>query len=155
MLHCHEHDGHDVLSIFPDYVCWHGMHIIHATFSIVVSFIFIIISMIVALTYFESKSSSHDISARVNSRSDVFIILMKISLIYIFAFLLDKSYQWLIIVVLMILSSTAFLNFRNHWPYYSDKMNKFFCIITGIFLWGNFVLLIAKILEYTEFSGAL
>ena len=74
MLHCHSSHGHTVLTLFPELQCWHGMHIIHATFSIVVSSIFIIISLIVSLTYFESKSASHDISARVNSRADVFLI---------------------------------------------------------------------------------
>jgi hypothetical protein len=49
----------------------------------------------------------------------------------------------------------AYSNFRNNWPYFNDKMTKFYCVLTGIFLWANFNLLIAKILESTEFSGAL
>lgn len=57
--------------------------------------------------------------------------------------------------MLLILSFAAYSNFRYHWPYYNDKMNKFFCALTGIFLWSNLVLFIAKILENTEFSGAL
>lgn len=155
MLHCHTSHGHTVLTLFPTYECWHGAHIIHATFSMVVSFIFIIISLIVSLTYFESKNSSHDTSARVNSRADVFIVFMKIVCIYIFAFIPYEEYHWLVIAVLLILSFTAFFNYRNSWPYYNDKMTKFLCVLTGIFAWGNVCLLIAKILEYTEFSGAL
>jgi len=155
MLHCHAVEGVEVLTLFEDFECWHGMHIIHATFSIVVSSVFIIISLVVALTYFESKSASHDISARVNSRADVFIILMKIILIYIFAFLPYPEYHWFIIAVLLIVSFTAYFNYRNNWPYYSDRMNKFFCALTGIFLWANVILFIAKLLENTDFSGAL
>jgi hypothetical protein len=143
------------LTLFPDVSCWHGTHIIHASFSIVVSFIFIVIAIIVSLTYFESKGASHDISARVNSRADVFIILMKITLIYLFAFLARKEYHWFIIAALLIVSFTAYFNFRNNWPYYSDRMNKFFCVLTGTFLWANVALFIAKILEQTRFSGAL
>jgi len=155
MLHCHAVEGVEVLTLFEDFECWHGMHIIHATFSIVVSSVFIIISLVVALTYFESKSASHDISARVNSRADVFIILMKIILIYIFAFLPYPEYHWFIIAVLLIVSFTAYFNYRNNWPYYSDRMNKFFCALTGIFLWANVIHFIAKPLENTDFSGAL
>ena len=155
MLHCHTEHGHSYLTLFPEFECWHGIHLIHASFSIVVSTIFIIISLIVSLTYFESKSASHDISARVNSRADVFIIFLKIVLIYIFAFIPYVTYHWFIIVVLIIVSFVAFYNFRNNWPYYSDKMNKFFCILTGIFLWANVVLFLAKVLENTDFSGAL
>jgi hypothetical protein len=34
-------------------------------------------------------------------------------------------------------------------------LNIFFCALTGLFLWGNLVLFLAKLLESTEFSGAL
>lgn len=34
-------------------------------------------------------------------------------------------------------------------------MNKYFCVMTGIFLWANILLIIVKILEYTEFDGGL
>jgi fumarate reductase subunit D len=68
------------------------MHIIHATFALVIAFVFIIISLIVILTYFDSQSTSHDISARVNSRAEVFVIFTKIVLIYFFVFLADTQY---------------------------------------------------------------
>ena len=144
-----------MLTLFPHFECWHGMHIIHATFSIVVSFVFIIICLIVSLTYFDTQSGSHDISARVNSRADVFVVLLKIILTYMYVFVGQDRYQWILIAMLLILSFTAYTNFRNHWPYYNDKMNRFFCVLTGIFFWSNVVLFIAKVLENTEFSGAL
>jgi lipopolysaccharide export LptBFGC system permease protein LptF len=34
-------------------------------------------------------------------------------------------------------------------------MNIFFCALTGLFLWANLVLFLAKMLENTDFSGAL
>lgn len=114
-----------------------------------------IISLIVSLTYFESKGASHDISARVNSRADTFIIFLKIVLIYLYAFLVSTSYHWLIIAALLILSITNYFNFRTSWPYYSDHMNKFFCVLSGIFVYGNLCLFIAKIFESAKFSGAL
>ena len=83
-----------------------------------------IISLIVSLTYFESKSSSHEISARVNSRADTMVIVMKFLLIYIYAFLYKEEYHWFIIAVLLIVSFTSYSNYRNGWPYYSDRMNK-------------------------------
>lgn len=45
--------------------------------------------------------------------------------------------------------------FRDNWPYYSDFMNKLMSLVTGIFVWGNVVLVIVKILENTEFDGGL
>jgi hypothetical protein len=155
MINCVSKNGVLVHVSFPELQCWTGMHIIHATFAMVIAFVFIIICLVVILTYFDSQSTSHDIAARVNSRSEVFVIFMKIVLIYFFVFLANPEYQWFIIALLNILSVIAYSNFRNNWPYFNDKMTKFYCVLTGIFLWANFNLLIAKILESTEFSGAL
>jgi hypothetical protein len=55
----------------------------------------------------------------------------------------------------LIVSFASYFNFRNNWPYYSDRMNKFFCVLNGVFVWGNVTLFLAKILETTDFSGAL
>ena len=54
-----------------------------------------------------------------------------------------------------ILSLIAYRNFRKNLPYFNDKMNKFYCIVTGNFLWQSVVLTLCKILEHTEFNGAL
>lgn len=80
---------------------------------------------------------------------------MKVILTALYAFFNRSNYQWLIIGILFILSFISYINYKIHWPYFNDKMNKFFCVLTGIFLWANFVLLIAKILEKTDFSGSL
>ena len=83
MLRCE--DG--ALTLFPDVKCWEGAHIIHACFAIIVSIIFILIAFVVSLTYYESRSTSNDLAAKVTSRADVFIVIMKTILLYIFAFL--------------------------------------------------------------------
>lgn len=55
MIDCHaDEEGALVNIYFESFPCWTGQHIIHATFAIVVSIIFILVSMIVGLTYFDS-----------------------------------------------------------------------------------------------------
>lgn len=54
-----------------------------------------------------------------------------------------------------IMSVIIYQGFRNNWPYYSDYMNKLMSLVTGIFVWGNIVLIIVKLLESTEFDGGL
>ena len=54
-----------------------------------------------------------------------------------------------------IMSFIIYKGFRDNWVYYSDFMNKLMSLVTGLFLWGNFVLIIVKILENTEFDGGL
>jgi hypothetical protein len=80
---------------------------------------------------------------------------MKTILLYLFAFLAKSQYHWFIIAVLIILSIIAYFNYRSNWPYFNDKMNVFFCALTALFIWGNIVLFLAKLLEDTEFSGAI
>jgi len=143
------------LTLYNTTQCWQGAHIIHAAFAIVISIIFIVISGVVAMTYFESRSTSNDLVAKVTSRADIFIVIMKTILMYLFAFLASETYHWFIIAVLIIVSFIAYFNYRNNWPYFNDKMNVFFCALTGLFLWGNLVLVLAKLLENTDFSGAL
>lgn len=143
------------MTIYPDTECWTGAHIIHASFAIVISIIFIMISTVVSLTYFESRSTSNDLAAKVTSRADVFIVIMKTILLYIFSFLAYQQYHWFIIAVLIIVSFIAYFNYRSNWPYFNDKMNVFFCALTALFFWANLVLILAKLLENTDFSGAL
>ena len=44
--------------------CWAGLHFLHFICSVVVSIVFIIISLIVALTYFECNESEENHSAK-------------------------------------------------------------------------------------------
>lgn len=113
------------------------------------------ISLVVSLTYFESRSTSNDLAAKVTARADVFIVIMKTILLYLFAFLARQTYHWFIIAVLIIVSFIAYFNYRSNWPYFNDRMNVFFCALCGLFLWANLVLFLAKMLENTDFSGAL
>ena len=73
LLCCINKDGNLVHSTFTEVKCWDGIHILHASFSVVVSCIFICISMVVALTYFETKGTSNDPSARIHSRVVCFL----------------------------------------------------------------------------------
>jgi len=84
MLRC---DSNGQMTLFKDVTCWQSTHIIHASFAIIVSIIFVMIAFVVSLTYFESRSTSNDLAAKVTSRADVYIVIMKTILLYIFSFL--------------------------------------------------------------------
>lgn len=67
-------------SNFEDVKCFVGWHLIHTIVSVLFNVIFVIISLIVALNYYESRISSDKKEARSNSRADVFFIVNKIAL---------------------------------------------------------------------------
>lgn len=85
------------------------MHILHAFFAIIISIFFIATCLIVSLTFFKSRSTSNDASARINSRTDTFILFEKIILNYVYAYLSKEQYHWFLIVLLIVLSGTAYL----------------------------------------------
>jgi hypothetical protein len=49
---------------FPQMQCWTGLHILHATFAIIASIIFVFICLVVALCYYDSHSVSTNPDAK-------------------------------------------------------------------------------------------
>jgi hypothetical protein len=86
MIECENVDG-VYMNHFGHMECWKNSFYIHALLGIMVSVTFVIICLVVSLTYFESKPEPHNHSARVNSRSDFFMLVAKIINILMFAFL--------------------------------------------------------------------
>jgi hypothetical protein len=66
--------------------------LIYATSSLFINVMFICISLVVGLTYFDSRMTSHEMTAKVNSRADVFVVVEKITLVYMYAFLAEEQY---------------------------------------------------------------
>lgn len=48
--------GQLVLASYPEVECWVGLHILHAAIAITVSIIFILISLIVTITFYETRT---------------------------------------------------------------------------------------------------
>ena len=156
MLECSPEEGETWLGLFPfELVCWKGEHIIHAAFSIVISLIFIGISLIVSLTFYESNGYIGDISAKVNARADFYLIIMQIILSYLYAFFHEPRFHWFIMATLLITSSIGYFMFRANWPYYSTRMNKTLFMANAIFLWGNYCAFLCLLLQNTDFSAGL
>lgn len=57
-------NGNYVHHIFTEMVCWQGIYIVHAVLSIIISVVFVVISLTVSITYFECRSTSSDPTAR-------------------------------------------------------------------------------------------
>ena len=47
------------------------MHIIHATFSIAAAFAFVVLTILITLTFFKNLASPTDASARSDSRCEI------------------------------------------------------------------------------------
>lgn len=65
VLSCvNDRSGKLVHSIFTEIACWQDMYILHAVLAIVISILFLAISLTISITYFECRSTSGDPNAR-------------------------------------------------------------------------------------------
>lgn len=104
--------------------CWSGAYYVHMIFAIIKTVCFIILCLIVQMTYFETKSSSENCAAKSNSRSDVFLLISKIIICFIFIFFGESDNQWILIAILFFLSAFTFFSYYHSLPYYDIKVMK-------------------------------
>lgn len=68
MLSCKDGpNGTQVHQYYPEITCWVGLHILHAAFAGVSSLVFIFISLVVTLTFYETKSLTTNAGARYSN----------------------------------------------------------------------------------------
>jgi hypothetical protein len=64
VLSCEYTQGQYTHILYPQMICFQQYHIIHSFFSIALSFIFMLISLLVSYTFFDTSFISKDPSAR-------------------------------------------------------------------------------------------
>jgi len=155
MVECQTDDnGILVHSSYDNIQCWRGMHLLHGTVALVNIFIFVVISLIVALNYFESRITSNNPTARSNSRADVVFIINKIMLQTTFAFV-PQEWDWPLVILIFVGGLGLWYLYQFDDPYYNEIISKLFKILSGYYMWTCLMLFVAKILENTTFKGGL
>jgi hypothetical protein len=112
------------MDLYNDVVCWQGIFILHASFAVVVSFVFVSICLVAAIALFETKESPNDVSAKVTSGPDFAVLIVKIVILYEYSFIYQEKNHWFLIITSFLMSLIIYKGFRDNWPYYSDYMNK-------------------------------
>ena len=109
--------------------CWEGTYYIHAIISILVSIFFVVICIIIQITFFDTKSSINNPSAKANSKSDVFMLINKVLTLLLFEFLEEFNNQWVLITAIFFLSAFTFFSYYEEMPYYNDRIMKVILIL--------------------------
>ncbi|KAL4452981.1 hypothetical protein ABPG73_000907 [Tetrahymena malaccensis] len=154
LLECEEEDGHLVLANFNDQVCWQGWVLFHQIISSLFNLIFVIISSIVALTFFEPRMTSKNRTARQDSIGEVVFIITKVFCQVLFNFIPEGS-DWFLALLTFVLSSALYWAYNFEEPYYDKEVGTFFNIITTYYLWSNTMLVVSLIFYETSFNGGL
>ncbi len=83
-----------------------------------------LICFFVEKTYYETKNSSLNISAKSGSKADIFLLINKLLTISIY-FLFDETInQWILIGSIFFISASTFFFYFDEMPYYNNKLMK-------------------------------
>eukprot|EP01135_Chromosphaera_perkinsii_P005693 Nk52_evm25s358 gene=Nk52_evmTU25s358 len=154
MLDCSEQDD----NLFDCFDMWHMINIIA---SVVISILFMALSLLVAATFYEDDPLGDAGLARPHARLDAFYLFMK-TLITIMFTLFEKNsqdkslVQWCLIGLLVFVGlSVTYLNIM-YLPYYNFGYCQLRAALMTIFTWSTFCLVITKIINDEDNStGAL
>jgi hypothetical protein len=112
-------------NIYSDQIiCWNGIYYLHAFLSIFTSLTFFFICFIVKKTCFETKNSPNNLSAKLNSNSDIFLLIEKCIIVSLFTLGKDLENQWLLIAILFFCSGIVFFSYLINLPFYNKYITK-------------------------------
>ena len=140
---------------FTSVQCWKGEHILHAVFGFLAALLFLENNFVIAICYFECKSTSNVPSARVNARANFLVILYHTVMIISFMFMRGEDYHYILLIFIIGGSLLIFFKFHFNSPYYNEKVAKLWSCLMSINLWTAIMLCFAKFMEGTLFEGSI
>lgn len=148
-----EEKGYYINDAARDMKCFTAIHFVHMGISLIVSIVFVLISVFVALTFFENSEFVGGDTAKENSRADFAILISKIVSIFISTFFRAKNYQWFVIILNFSFSVFQVVKMYIDRPYYNFKQMGLIMCLNGIYMWSNFMLLVCKFFSMYQFEG--
>ncbi|KAL4452980.1 hypothetical protein ABPG73_000906 [Tetrahymena malaccensis] len=155
VLECEKNpEGVQSLATFETVECWKGWMLVHQIITSMFNLIFVIISSIVALTFFEPRMTSKNKTARQDSLAEVIFIITKVACQILFNFVPEGN-DWFLVLITFTFSASLYWSYNFEEPYYDKFVGKFFNIATTYYLWTNVMLLVSLVFYETEFNGGL
>ncbi|EAR82219.2 PAS domain S-box protein (macronuclear) [Tetrahymena thermophila SB210] len=155
VLECEKNaEGVQSLATFETIECWKGWMLVHQIVTSLFNLIFVIISSIVALTFFEPRMTSKNKTARQDSLAEVIFIITKVACQILFNFVPEGN-DWFLVLLSFTFSACLYWSYNFEEPYYDKFVGKFFNIATTYYLWTNVMLLVSLVFYETEFNGGL
>ncbi|KAL4460691.1 hypothetical protein ABPG72_017167 [Tetrahymena utriculariae] len=142
------------LAAFETIECWKGWMLAHQIITSLFNLIFVIISSIVALTFFEPRMTSKNKTARQDSLAEVIFIFTKVACQVLFNFVPEGN-DWFLVLITFTFSASLYWSYNFEEPYYDKFVGKFFNIATTYYLWTNVMLLVSLVFYETGFNGGL
>jgi len=140
--------------VYPEVVCFSGIHVLHVAISYLVLILFILIVYITTILNYENRYT-RDPTSKINATSDLVMLLQQTIYVFFFTFFSQSQYALFKVLLLALFSVATYASIVSNRPYYSPTTQILVEIFSGIFAWVNLVLLGAMIISSTNFTGAL
>lgn len=156
VFHCIENEEHVLVHyMWSEVECFKGVHIIHSILAVFTAVVNVCMTVVVAINFFESRNIHDDPEARVNSRPNFLLLLYEILFLTSLSILNPHHYEYYYCFILFVGPLLVFTSFRDNAVYYDDRIGKLWLIVEAIHTWAGACLILAKVLEKTEFEGSI
>ena len=130
-------DGVMTNTVAPSIVCWQGIRaLFYAVSAVFIIVVFVGVSVIVVITYYDVSADDKGIEAKATSSVDVYRVCKEVlSQSFIFSSKRNSKYYWFLLRFLLVWSSSWILPSCNkatlHEPHYFNALD---CYCRNIFL---------------------
>lgn len=126
--------------IYPEVVCFTGIHVLHVVISYLVIILFGLIVYITTILNYENRYT-RDPASKINATSDLVMLLQQTIYVFFFTFFPQSQYALFKVLLLAFFSVATYASIVSNRPYYSPTTQILVEIFSGIFAWVNLVLL--------------
>jgi len=140
-------------SVMVNTECWSGLHIFLCFFCIFNFILLVLISILVALLYNESRSTSVDSLTRLDTNLELYLLLYRIGVAIISVYGTTGVFQWILAAIHLLGSFNFVKLYFKYLPYYNPIMSVVYGTCMCSYLWVSFNLVISLILQSLDYTG--
>ncbi|CAD8157654.1 unnamed protein product [Paramecium octaurelia] len=155
MLSCQTNQNGVLVHQLFDVECWSNIHIVHAIVAIFGTILFFVLCTLFSLLYYESRYLPHEASSKLTGRANAIFLTYELIMVICYTFMNGKSYEYLMILIMMIGSFTIFWKIHVEAPFNNMYVQKSWSMLVAMNMWGATLLCFSKFLEGVLFFGTI
>ena len=133
--------------------CGTGSHIIASVFGMILLLCFVVVTFTLSSTFYARLPIAAAILSRPDARGHTLTLLFKLILVGVYSFLSSVSYQWVTIIITLILMLLLSVFHARTLPYYRHSWNTLHCCFLYGVLWCCFSVVLIQLVDSPQQSG--
>ena len=150
IFNCDSNGNHNVMQGTK---CWQGVHIFYTFLCVFCFLLFLLICVMIAQLYNESRSTCVDALGRLDTNVELYFLLYRVGLAIISIYGTSSVFHW-VLAAIHFLGSLNFVKlYFKYLPYYNYKVSIIYGASICSYFWVSFNLIISLILESMNYTG--